>query len=51
MDHLTLFESQLSPKGARYTPLVLNFAASGARFAKSATDQFVDGTLEIGFAL
>jgi hypothetical protein len=37
--------------GARYTPIVLNFAAAGAHFAKSATDQFVDGTLEVGFAL
>ena len=36
---------------ARYTPLVLNFAAAGARFARSATDQFADGLLEVGFAL
>lgn len=37
--------------GARYTPIVLKFAASGAHFAKRALDQFVDGTLEVGFAL
>jgi len=35
----------------RYTPLFLSFAQAGARFAHSATDQFVDGVLEVGFAL
>jgi hypothetical protein len=35
----------------RYTPLLLSFPAAGARFAHSATDQFVDGLLEVGFAL
>jgi len=36
---------------ARYTPLSLRFAAAGARFAHSALDQFIDATLEVGFAL
>jgi hypothetical protein len=36
---------------ARYTPLFLSFRAEGARLASSATDQFVDGTVEVGFAL
>jgi hypothetical protein len=35
----------------RYTPLFLSFAAAGARLAHGATDQFVDGLLEVGFAL
>jgi hypothetical protein len=35
----------------RYTPLFMSFAANGARLAHSATDQFVDGVLEVGFAL
>lgn len=37
--------------GVRYTPLFLRFAAAGARLAHSATDQFVDANLEVGFAL
>ncbi len=37
--------------GAQYTGLFLQFDATGARFARSAKDQFVAGTLEIGFAL
>ncbi len=37
--------------GARYTPVFLRFAPAGARFARSAVDQLVDGALEVGFAL
>ncbi|MEO6954579.1 MAG: hypothetical protein ABI321_22465 [Polyangia bacterium] len=36
---------------ARYTPLFLTFHEAGARYARSASDQFVDGNLEVGFAL
>ena len=37
--------------GARYTPVVLQLAAAGRRYARSATDQWVSGLLEVGFAL
>ena len=36
---------------ARYTPVVLSFAANGTRYARSATDQWMSGLLEVGFAL
>lgn len=36
---------------ARYTPIGLSFAQSGARFARTALDQFADGLLQVGFAL
>ncbi len=36
---------------ARYTPVVLSFAANGTRYARSATDQWTSGMLEVGFAL
>jgi len=35
----------------RYSPTVISFAGSGARFAKQAVDQWADGVLEVGFAL
>jgi hypothetical protein len=37
--------------GGRYTPVLLSFAAAGTRFAHSATDQWLSGALEVGFAL
>ena len=36
---------------ARYTPLFIGFHEAGARYARSATDQILDGNLEVGFAL
>jgi hypothetical protein len=37
--------------GVRYTYIGLSFAQNGTRFAHSASDQWVGGTLELGLAL
>jgi hypothetical protein len=37
--------------GVRYSYIGLSFAQNGTRFARSAADQWVGGTVEVGFAL